>query len=226
MALTGNVIAGNGAYGVSIIKVLETDPNPSNVLVALNWIGTDATGTLGRGNGLAGMRIEGTSHVIGGLTGLSNVIANNGSEGGISVVGAGTMVQIRENTIRNNGGLGIDLGGDGVTPNDPGDADTGANGLQNFPVITSAVLASGTDVTIDTTSFANTSHNVRIFSVQSCNASGHGEGATLLGIFNVTAPGVQTVNVAAVPAGWFVTATASGPSGTSEFSACRQVTTP
>ena len=42
------------------------------------------------------------------------------------------------NSIHLNDGLGIDLGTAGVTPNDgPGDADNGANGLQNFPVISS-----------------------------------------------------------------------------------------
>ena len=35
-------------------------------------------------------------------------------------------------------GLGIDLGEDGVTPNDDMDPDPGPNGLQNFPVITKA----------------------------------------------------------------------------------------
>jgi hypothetical protein len=34
--------------------------------------------------------------------------------------------------------LAIDLGNDGVTPNDPGDTDLGPNGLQNFPTLSTA----------------------------------------------------------------------------------------
>ena len=50
---------------------------------------------------------------------------------------------IRRNVIYDNTGMGIDLGGDGVTGNDTGDADSGQNRLQNFPEIYSAtVLAS------------------------------------------------------------------------------------
>ena len=64
---------------------------------------------------------------------------------------AGTGTTIVGNTTYNNGGMGIELveAGPvyGVTVNDVDDGDTGANNLQNFPVITQAGL-SGSDLTL------------------------------------------------------------------------------
>jgi hypothetical protein len=71
--------------------------------------------------------------------GQGNEIAFNG--GGAIVLdefsggfGGVEEVSIRGNRAYQNGGLGIDLGEDGVTTNDnPTDGDTGENQLQNFP---------------------------------------------------------------------------------------------
>src|SRR5262249_1482087 len=75
--------------------------------------------------------------------GVGNVIAFNGGAGvvvgtdtahGFLATQAGTGNAVLGNSIFANAGLGIDLGNaDGVTPNDPGDADTGPNNFQNFP---------------------------------------------------------------------------------------------
>jgi hypothetical protein len=46
--------------------------------------------------------------------------------------------RILDNSISSNGLLGIDLGNNGVTTNDPRDPDTDANNPQNFPKLTSA----------------------------------------------------------------------------------------
>ncbi|MBD3297045.1 MAG: hypothetical protein GF341_00155, partial [candidate division Zixibacteria bacterium] len=55
-------------------------------------------------------------------------------------VNSGTNNTFIDNLIYNNGGLGIDLGGDGVTLNDVGDGDSGANDLLNYPDIDSVFL--------------------------------------------------------------------------------------
>ena len=66
-----------------------------------------------------------------------NIIAN-GSAGGISLPDENAGSLLSANRIFKNDGLGIDLGEDGVTPNDDMDPDPGPNGLQNYPVITKA----------------------------------------------------------------------------------------
>ena len=76
--------------------------------------------------------------------GGSNIISNNtisfNTGEGINIQ-SGTHNTISQNEIfKNAGGLGIDLLGDGVTPNDAGDGDTGPNDLLNFPVIDSVPM--------------------------------------------------------------------------------------
>src|SRR5258707_15890249 len=71
---------------------------------------------------------------------------------------------IRYNSIYSNGTLGIDLGDDGITPNDAGDGDTGFfNDLQNFPVIASAQFGAGS-VTIagSLSSMASSNHGLPV----------------------------------------------------------------
>ncbi len=142
---------------------------------------------------------------------------------------------ILSNSIHDNSAadLGIDLNSDGVSPNDTGDADTGANNLQNFPALTAASQSGGgTTVTVNGTfnSTASTSFRVEFFSNAACHASGNGEGRTFLGFATVStdASGNATINTTlpvAVAAGELITATATDPtSNTSEFSNCVAVT--
>jgi hypothetical protein len=79
-------------------------------------------------------------NIIGGFNnGEGNYIYNN-TNNGITVGDGAISNAFISNMIFANGNLGIDLGNDGVTPNDITDADSGANMLQNFPVITSLSL--------------------------------------------------------------------------------------
>jgi hypothetical protein len=101
-----------------------------------NYIGVAADGATPLGNSGYGViaSISGKLQVGGRAAGEGNVIANN-AKAGVAVTGSASGVVIAGNAIFANGGLPIDLGVDGPTPNDSLDADTGPNTLQNFPVL-------------------------------------------------------------------------------------------
>lgn len=223
-AAARNVISGNGSSGVSLNANISHD----NIVLG-NFIGTDATGTNPIANNGPGVGFFGgaLNNTIGGLVaGAGNTIAFNAGRG-ISIPGGGGN-GILGNSIFNNEQLGIDLSDDaGVTPNDPCDSDGGANGLQNFPVLTSAASGGGSTTiqgTLDST--AVSTFRIEFFSSPACDASGNGEGAVFLGATNVStnAACVANINVSvgvAVPVGQVITATATDSgNNTSEFSAC------
>jgi hypothetical protein len=131
---------------------------------------------------------------------------------------------ILANSIFSNGGLGIDLQGDGVTLNDLGDADTGENNLQNYPIITNtSVLAGNVTFTGSLNSEASKTYRLEFFASSSTDPSGHGEGETFLGFKTVTTDASGNVSFSAtfpvVGPSVGYSATATDPAGnTSEFS--------
>ena len=120
------------------------------------------------------------------------------------------------NSIYGNTELGIDLiGANGVNANDAGDGDTGANNLQNFPVLTAATT-NGSQITITGTlnSTANTQFRIEFFASTAQDGTGYGEGQRYLGFANVTTDGsgnatISTTLTATVAAGEFISATAT-----------------
>ncbi|WP_283432102.1 dockerin type I domain-containing protein [Neorhodopirellula lusitana] len=124
----GNVISGNLRSGVYLLRDSANDNR-----IEGNYIGTDSTGMGDVGNRLSGVVVQsGANNTIGGTAvGAGNRIANNGADG-ISILNNQAFNNaITRNSIESNVGLGIDLGSNGAASNDAGDADTGANRLQN-----------------------------------------------------------------------------------------------
>lgn len=200
-----------------------------------NFIGLGADGKTPLGDRPQGIAFErnATNNTIGGVNpGDGNLIsfaAPNpmvsdqpiaaGVTDGRATAGFGRNF-IEGNSISGNGGLGIDLAAAGVTPNDVGDAD----GIQNYPFLTSAVFANGAvRVTGSLNSNANTSFRIELFGNDNTDPSGHGQGQHYLGFTNVTtdADGNASFDVTLpVPASvTSISSTATGPAGTSEFSA-------
>lgn len=201
-----------------------------------NFIGTDANGTTPRGNAEAGVRVETPGNMIGGsVDAAANKIALNRSRGVIIVGDAATGNSILRNSIFGNGippGLSIDLGDDDVTANDPKDPDTGPNGLQNFPVLTSA---SETRIGGRLSSRPGRTFTIQFFSnPPPIVLTGFREGTTFLGEKTVETNSLGKAsfafNTTAITTGEVVTATATiqvgdplRPGNTSEFSATRIV---
>ena len=133
-------------------------------------------------------------------------------------------MEILSNSIFSNGGLGIDLNDDGVTPNHPGGAIPGPNNLQNYPVLTSAVSTGGKTTIMGTLNGAASSrYLIQFFANVAADPSGYGQGQTLIGSITVTTDSNGNASftatfTATVPSGQFVIATATDSTGdTSEF---------
>ena len=219
-----NVISGNTVFGIRL-----QDSNTARIRISGNRIGTDISGTLPLGNGGHGIEIvEATANTVGGpAVSEGNLIQHNALAGVYVEHAAATANAIRFNSIYDNGGLGIDLNPIGVTANDPNDPDIGPNGLQNYPVLLASTTSGGDiDVVGSLQSEPGKSYTIDIYASDGCDASGHGEGKTYVGSIPVTTSAAGRAAftrrfVASVPVGQAITATATGPSGsTSEFSAC------
>jgi len=226
-----NVISGNGGTGGGNGITLRNSGN----IIRGNLVGTNAAGNAPLSNLLHGIAVTGTNNTIGGPNaGEGNVIAFNGFDG-IAVAGTGASGNsLRGNSIFSNGWhsesvptIGIDLGSFGVTQNDAGDSDTGSNGLQNFPVITSVTAgASSVNVKGTLNSTANTTFDLDFYANSVCDGTGFGEGARRIGSASTTSDSSGALNfdvtfVVILPPNQVLTATATDPAGnTSEFSQC------
>lgn len=228
--ISGNLIGNNGNDGVDV----------DNTAASGNTINGNSIGGNGDGavfaNGLAGVRVENSASDN---TINSNTITGN-TNAGVRVV-SGIHNKIRKNAISANGGLGIDLAGAGVTPNDD---DGGliiafyANRGLNFPLLSAAAGGHFSGRVSGSLTTTPGDYTIDLYAQPGCDASGNGEGKQWLRAAPVTVPvpvvGNQgTINFAlgvdlGFPesfAGQQITATATDSVGnTSEFSACQPYT--
>jgi uncharacterized protein (TIGR03437 family) len=223
---SGSFVSGNG---ILLFGLLE------GAQVLGNFIGTDLSGTAPLGANASGILVDSTRDMrIGGIEpGAGNVIAFNHRKG--IEVRLALGVALRGNSIFSNELLGIDLGGfasDGVTLNDPGDADTGPNQLQNYPLLTS-VNSSGNTTVIKGAfnSAANATFSLDFYANDTRDPDGLSEGQSYLGSGNVTTDAQGNANFTitlpvAVAASRYITTTATDAAGnTSEFSPSLAVNT-
>ncbi len=246
----GNLIADNEGVGV------DSNLSGGSNTIVNNTITNNGIGA-GAAVKTAGVRLFGASNTI------DRNIVNANYGAGVMVNSGGTANTITRNSIYANGTIlnksgaaasgqiGIDLQSSAdnistgtapfVTVNDSGDADAGANGLLNFPVLENARILSGNLVL---TGFARPGATIEFF-VAAPDASGFGEGQTYLFTFSEGAPedtdattgtytspfngktvGADTTNrfqfslalPANVAVGTSLTATATASAATSEFS--------
>ncbi|HEV2764917.1 MAG TPA: right-handed parallel beta-helix repeat-containing protein, partial [Pyrinomonadaceae bacterium] len=246
----GNLFVGNEGAGVDMFQSAGSNTVENNTITG-NGVGPNANIES------PGVRVYGNANVVS----RNRISANFGA--GVLVTSAASANTITRNSVFANGTvtnksgagpsnqIGIDLlsatdsqtvgTSPFVTVNDNGDADAGANGLQNFPVLTSARLISGNLVLLG---YARPGAEIEFF-VAAPDPSGFGEGQTYLltlvegspadadnttgtytspvGGLNV---GTDTTNLfrfvvplpAGVAVGTTLTATATVSGSTSEFS--------
>ncbi|MGA9334731.1 MAG: right-handed parallel beta-helix repeat-containing protein, partial [Rudaea sp.] len=225
--LSGNLIGNNGYGGVEIDGGTATGN-----LLSGNFIGADADGAQ-LSNNYTGVGIYASGdQVPHDNTVSANTIANSTSAG--VRINLGQHNKVRKNKIYNNGLLGIDIAGTGVTPNDD---DGGlqindyANRGQNFPELTAAAGGANKGTVSGTLTTTPGTYTIDFYTSPGCDNSGYGEGEVWLKGMSVTVPtpvigdqGTANFNTTiAFPLldGRTITATATDSVGdTSEFSAC------
>jgi CSLREA domain-containing protein len=223
---SGNAPASGGATATVFVS-----GSSSGTKLVHNVIGGGAVGVL-MASSASNNQVSGNSIGVG-ADGASDV----GSEGaGVAVVGS-RGVEISANRIAFNRGLGIDLGNDGADANDPGDADSGPNGRQNSPTLTSAErTAGGIDVVGTLGSTPDGAFTIDVFASPACDQSGRGQGQFYVGSLSSATDGNGNASFEGViaagtqgspPSGFTVyTATATQAVGgsigkeTSELSGC------
>ena len=242
--IRGNLISGLRAVGTNhyagqifgeAVHVGGTNANTLDTVIQENTIGLGADGITPvlTHSGIIVSSLTTTYRVVNTLI-ASNHIASVETNG-VFVAPFENSVRITTNSIHDNDALGIELSGsgiaDGPTLNDPGDVDTGGNGLQNFPVIAQVSQLSSTSTLIQGSfnSAPNQSFVLEFFSNRACDQIGFGEGRDFLGSTAVNTNASGNANFAVtfavgVDANTAVTATATDANNnTSEFSKCQSV---
>lgn len=216
----GNVVTRSDYVGVLLEEASDTE-------LFANHIGADAAGEPA-GNGLSGVGIIRSfeTEIGSNEPGDANLIAYNLGNGvtvGLNAEESESVRhEIRENRIFGNGSLGIDLGFDGVdarrAPNGPG-----PNQHINWPLLSSVTTDGGVRVYVTAPGAPKGRYTVRFYQSAEADGSGHGEGETYLGRFEVSAnaSGLLDFRTDPIPgalAGRYLTATITDTNGnTSEF---------
>jgi hypothetical protein len=241
---TGTQRRGNGMDGIAVTGVYGSVNISDNIISGNVGNGVYATGFRGisiagnrigvtrdlapMGNGANGVDITAESSAVDG-----NVIAHNAHFG--VMVGHGGPIRMQRNALYGNGFMSVALGHDGADSADPLDADDGANGRLNPPVLLSArssatlpgfyvgdVVATGRIHT-----HANTQVTIDAYAAPYRGPLGHAEANQFVGTVRVTTDANGnaeftvrrhfSVRALLVPTGW-VTVSATTDEGTSEFS--------
>ena len=223
----GNIIGGNIGDGVLISGAAST----GNILSG-NKIGTDVTEVHNLGNAGAGVSIQfAPNNLIGGTApNAGNTIAFNQGAGvtvGDSSGGFATGNSILGNFIFSNGGLGIDS-----SPNTLGDVPTLATAFSTTVTVATGVTENGsTLISGSLTAAPDSVYRIEFFDTTSTDRSAAG----FLGFTSATTNDAGFVSFQfeaqsefqALPRGDSISATATGPDGTtSRFAQDIQITTP
>ena len=232
---SSNIISGNVIMANSVDEAGIWMDSTFNNTIKSNYIGTSANEVAVAGNGNAGtysagifLMNESANNMIGGVNSEDgNVIANN-VFGILLESNTGFGNSFKSNIFYDNTEMAIDIDAD-YTPSglDVLDVDSGPNGTQNYPIITSSYVTSSQISIIGTfNSKANTAYTIQYYSNVSCNQSGNGEGKMLIGtqIITTNSSGNATINIsfsAVIPVGSSITCLATDNlNSTSEFSEC------